>query len=390
VTLPLHTPAPLALLATPSGAQGQRLDCERCHGQLELLRQQVGTLERARQLFAPHHVLAGSAHGDMSCAECHSGYTRYPHPERGLVNRSCGSCHAEAEAAWRSGLHAGTEGGDIVACSSCHSVHAVRPAQALASGAGMLELNARCTSCHDLARLPPSDPHADRIACASCHAPHAVHDVGSPEAWVAPERQGETCGACHEEAAHAWLADAHGRGLAGDRRAEYAGRPAADRGAGCTACHGGHGMTDPRTRAFVHESVERCAACHTDAARTFFNSYHGKATALGSRVAAACFHCHGAHGVFGDDDPRSTVHSANLVETCQACHEYARPAFVLYDSHPDPLNRARNPWIFYSFVFMNALLVGVLTVFGLHTALWWVRLRIDARRGHGHGSGHGP
>jgi hypothetical protein len=139
---------------------------------------------------------------------------------------------------------------------------------------------------------------------------------------------------------------------------------------------------------FVAESVSACQECHQRETQTFLNSYHGKATALGSRVAAACFHCHGAHGVFPDGDPRSTVHEANLVATCQECHTYARPAFVRYDSHPNPFDRARNPFIFWSFVFMNTLFVGVLTVFGLHTVLWWVRLYLDKRRGILHGPHH--
>jgi hypothetical protein len=376
------------LVGAPLAAQagrGARLDCDRCHGELEFMRQQVGRLDRARELLAPAAVVAASVHGELRCSACHAGFDRYPHPERGTATQSCRSCHADAEAEWLAGAHAGTEGRDLVACSDCHSVHAVRPAAALAQGAAMHELNARCTDCHDLARLPHTDPHVDAVPCSSCHAAHAVHAPASAASLLTPERQGATCGACHEAEAASWAADVHGRGLAGERAVEYAARPAAERGAGCTGCHGGHGIMDPAVRPFAVEATNRCSGCHEDRARTFYYSYHGKATALGSRVAAACHSCHGGHGVFPEDDPRSTVHPANLVETCGSCHAYARPAFVRYDSHPDPLNRQRNPYLFYSFVFMNALLVGVLTVFGLHTLLWWVRLRIDARRGHGHG-----
>jgi hypothetical protein len=143
-----------------------------------------------------------------------------------------------------------------------------------------------------------------------------------------------------------------------------------------------------RGRGFSVAAVERCIACHQDAGRTFFGSYHGKATALGSVIVATCVDCHGRTR----SSPRPTrgpVAPENLVETCQACHEYARPAFVLYDSHPDPFNRERNPYIFYSFWFMNSLLIGTLTVFGLHTLAWWIRIMIDRRRGIIHGPGHG-
>lgn len=141
---------------------------------------------------------------------------------------------------------------------------------------------------------------------------------------------------------------------------------------------------DPR---FATVSVERCSACHEHGARTFYNSYHGRATALGSRVSASCADCHGAHDILPDSFPASRVAQANLVETCRSCHEYARPAFVQYDAHPDPFNRARNPAIFYSFFIMNGLLVFVLLVFGGHTLLWWLRLWLDKRRGIIHGIG---
>jgi hypothetical protein len=92
----------------------------------------------------------------------------------------------------------------------------------------------------------------------------------------------------------------------------------------------------------------------------------------------------------GADNPTSRVAEANLVETCGACHDHARPGFVMYDSHPDPMNRERNPVLFYAFWFMNSMLIGTLTVFGLHTILWWIRMSIDKRRGVSHhGGGHG-
>ena len=84
---------------------------------------------------------------------------------------------------------------------------------------------------------------------------------------------------------------------------------------------------------------------------------------LGSAIAASCADCHGAHGILPSTDERSRTHQGNLVETCGACHENARPAFVKYDSHPDPFNRARNPWIFASFLFMNSVLIMTLVVF---------------------------
>lgn len=378
-----------ALLLGAGGAAAQTSGCNLCHGEMELLRQRVESPQRARQLLVPESVHRGSAHGGLACSECHSGFGRYPHPEGSVRTATCASCHPDAEGEWSEGLHAeAPEGAVQAACAACHGLHDVRAAEDLASGPGLLELNGRCVECHPTAALSPRDPHAGEVPCSACHAPHATRAPTDPESRVAVGSQAKTCGACHTTVEASWRGDAHGRavlaaGQAGDGDALPESLP------GCIGCHGGHGMAAPGASDFAQASTQACAGCHEDAARTWHGSYHGKAALLGSDVAATCQDCHGAHGIHPSEDPRSMVARANLVDTCASCHEHARPAFVQYDSHPDPLNRARNPWIFWSFVFMNVLLVGVLSVFGLHTLLWWVRLMIDRRRGgaHAHGGG---
>jgi hypothetical protein len=361
------------------------LGCESCHGELEFLRQRAGTLAGAAQLFVPEHVVAASAHGGMSCADCHTGYARYPHDARTTRTDACVACHTEAAALWQRGTHGQAD--DQVSCVQCHGAHDIRRAETLRSPEGAHLANAPCLSCHQTEGLEPHTPHAEGVACAACHAPHDTRAVVDPDSRLAPARQAQTCGACHEEVAASWQHDIHGNVAL---RAEHlAGRAAAADVVVCTSCHIGHEMVavdDPR---FAVLSVERCAECHQHAAATFFGSYHGKATALGSLVSATCADCHGAHDILPDTMAASRVAPGNLVETCRSCHEYARPAFVLYDPHPDPFNRARNPWIFYSFWMMNGLLVFVLLVFGAHTLLWWLRLWLDQRRGILHGPGHG-
>jgi hypothetical protein len=397
----LAAAAATAQPAPRTGALPRRqaaLGCERCHGELELLRQQAGSLPRAQQLLVPEHLVAASAHGDMNCAECHTGYARYPHEERATATRSCVSCHAQADSLWQRSTHASAD--DQVTCVQCHGSHDIRTAAELSTGAGVHVANAPCISCHEADRIEPHRPHADSVMCASCHAPHEVRPVDDPLSWLAAAQQLRTCGSCHDSIAAIWRTDIHGD--AALQREHLAGREPTVDVMVCTSCHTGHHMVKPDDPAFMLESVERCSACHEQAARTFYNSYHGRATALGSRVSAACADCHGAHDILPDTFPASHVAQANLVATCRACHANARPAFVLYDSHPDPFNRARNPWIFYSFFLMNGLLVFVLFVFGGHTLLWWLRLWLDKRRGivhgigmhhatpHGHGGGPEP
>lgn len=375
--------AALALGVAPAAGQ-DRIDCQRCHGEPELLRQYVNTLQEARALTVRETVLDRSAHAGMGCSECHAGFSRYPHPEASATE-SCASCHAEVTADWEQGLHSGGVESESVGCAECHGIHDVAPVDSLRDGSALRAMSETCSACHETQRLPVDAHHQDHAGCHACHNPHGVRSPSDPDSWMAPANQPQVCGACHDSVATVWSGGVHARVLAdGDLRETGVAPPS------CTACHGAHPVAGSGDVDSFVASLDRCAECHQDAARTYYGSYHGKAAALGSDVAATCADCHGAHGMQPADHPESRVADANLVETCSVCHVQARPAFVQYDSHPDPMNRQRNPVLFYAFWFMNSMLIGTLTVFGLHTLLWWIRTAIDRRRGvvH-HGGGHG-
>jgi hypothetical protein len=385
-----------AMFGAPAGAQqlpagGPDAGCNLCHGELELLRQHVGRLDEARALLVTTDDIAASAHADERCSSCHTGYARWPHAPA-ATTATCASCHEEASERWAGGVHALPDELDAPAasCVSCHGVHTVRPAAELADGEGMAALNESCLSCHQTSGLPAGDPHADTVSCASCHGVHDVLEIDEVGAAVAPHMQATTCGACHTEAAEGHRLDAHGSALAdGERLGLSALQLRGDQvPPTCTSCHGGHGMLAVANTAAAARAVEGCSACHQDHADRYFGTYHGKATALGSHIVATCDDCHSAHAVQPASEPTSWVHDDNLVETCAACHEQARPSFVRYDSHPDPMDRSRNAPLFYAFVFMNTLLFSVLVVFGLHTALWWVRILLDQRGKAAEGGGH--
>jgi hypothetical protein len=228
------------------------------------------------------------------------------------------------------------------------------------------------------------------VGCWTCHGSHALRDVDDPDALVSPTAQPATCGVCHEEPARTYPTDVHGSALAEQRPGGLSTLAilGSDAPPVCTSCHGGHDVLAVEAPEAVTLSVDRCGGCHTDHADRFFGTYHGKATALGSEIVATCDDCHSAHEVFAASEPGSWVHPERVVETCSQCHEHARPAFASYDSHPDPLDRSRNPPLFFSFVFMNTLLFSVLVVFGLHTLLWWVRILIERRREAAEGGSH--
>lgn len=144
----------------------------------------------------------------------------------------------------------------------------------------------------------------------------------------------ESCAQCH-----ATLRDPRLRQPIADLAASVH----ADQLTGCSDCHGGDPNEptvrahDPskgfRSRIEAGSMPETCGTCHSDPSRfsgtdsiptdqlaRYLGSVHGQAFVEGNLRAAACWDCHGHHLVLPPDDPRSTVHTANVAETCGGCH----------------------------------------------------------------------
>ena len=49
--------------------------------------------------------------------------------------------------------------------------------------------------------------------------------------------------------------------------------------------------------------MNQCGNCHQDEAETFFDTYHGKVSRLGSEGAAKCYDCHGTHDILPPANP---------------------------------------------------------------------------------------
>ena len=373
-----------AATAWPASLQAQSgLACEACHGEMEFLRQHAPTLEEARQIHVPASIVAASAHAGLACNECHSGYRTFPHGPS-VTTDACASCHDGQRMQWEDGIHAVDGNAE---CSSCHGIHDVLTLEQMRDPAGVAVLQVACASCHFEPRTPPGDPHARSASCSACHEPHRTRGVGDPEASIHPLNQGETCGACHDTVAAAWREDVHGAAvphlaspegaLASEEVDAHLAPPS------CTGCHASHGMLTPAASDFPQQMTERCSRCHEEYAESFADSYHGQATELGSGEVATCYHCHGSHDVLSSSDGGSMVSEANLLETCRSCHPSATEGFTRFQPHADHNDRENYPFAYWSYHLMTALLLGTFSFFGLHTALWLVRLSLDALRGAG-------
>lgn len=117
------------------------------------------------------------------------------------------------------------------------------------------------------------------------------------------------------------------------------------KGLSCAGCHGGDNTSDDEEIAKRKGSgfigvpkgqaiIKMCGKCHSDIAfmrqyqpriatdqvQQYKKSLHGQRLAEGDTKVATCASCHMAHSIFPATDPRSTIYSLNVPETCHKCH----------------------------------------------------------------------
>jgi hypothetical protein len=272
-------------------------------------------------------------------------------------------------------------------------MHDIRPSADPLSRTYQLNLPDTCGHCHgnpdvikrghieigDIVSLYQDSIHGRALTrsgltvapnCSDCHGVHDIQRLTAPTSKVNRRNVPATCGACHEGVKHQYDVSVHGTKLAG-------GDPTAP---ACHDCHTAHDIQRAETERWQLDVVRECGTCHTESIRTYRDTFHGQVTALGYARVAKCADCHTSHDIQPKADPRSSVSPANVVATCQRCHEGATASFAQYDPHADKENHARNPFLYYTGRFMKSLLLFVFSFFGLHTFLWFVR-EARARRG---------
>jgi nitrate/TMAO reductase-like tetraheme cytochrome c subunit len=208
--------------------------------------------------------------------------------------------------------------------------------------------------------------------CTNCHGAHSIRPKSDAASATHRANIPATCGTCHTKEREQFTSGRHGK----LRQEGNLGAP------GCTDCHGAHRIQPHDLPLFKTQVVKECGNCHADYLATYRDTFHGQVTALGYSRPATCASCHGAHDVRPASDPASMVSPQNRLKTCQKCHAGASEKFAQWDPHANRHDRARNPAYYYMGLFMELLLWGVFTFFGLHTALWLYRsLRVHFARG---------
>jgi predicted CXXCH cytochrome family protein len=268
--------------------------------------------------------LALSVHGPLECVSCHEDAGKeLPHPEK-LPKVACATCHSDVSGEYADSVH------------------------------GRARREKGLTVAPD---------------CASCHGTHDIRRPADPQSRVHRGAIAANCTKCHEGIQPQYATSVHAEQFAKGNSAA----------ATCSDCHSAHRITRTEADAWRLGVIEECGTCHMDRIETYRDTFHGQRTALGSARVATCSDCHGNHTILPASNAASKIAPQNLVTTCRTCHADANENFVKYDPHADKNDRERNPQLYWTNVFMQALLAGVFLFFGAHTLLWFPR-SFKARR----------
>jgi formate dehydrogenase gamma subunit len=312
-----------ALWPAAAGAAPQSEECLACHGE------QGARSESGRSLYVDAAKQKASVHGALGCRDCHASIQEFPHPKR-PARVDCGTCHAEEAEATPKSVH-GALGKQ--ACTSCHG----EPHEIRAPGKTPGQ---ECKTCHaDVVQEfrrsihgAPRDGGKSLATCASCHgSPHGIVLRSDPASPVAKKNLPHTCASCHSNPqilakynipfalpVEAYRLSVHGRAVARGNEAA----------ASCSDCHSSHAILparDPQARINHWNVPQTCGTCHTEIAKTYWESVHGQAVRNGATDAPVCTDCHGEHRILAPNEPQSLVNPARVsAVTCGRCHSDER------------------------------------------------------------------
>jgi cytochrome b subunit of formate dehydrogenase len=384
LVLALAVPGARAAAATPPPATPPAAipdeKCLGCHDDVTLKD------DAGHSLQVQGATLTASAHRKVACTDCHADALTTRHPRRNLGKvdiAACTGCHREEIDKLRGGVHA-KQGVTAEGCAGCHgSLHAVLKGRDPNNSMIAVNQVRQCGQCHKgMMKGYLSSEHAHALfasglvgapSCTDCHGGgHEIQKHDVPTAATAAAHSPDTCGKCHAGVLKQWTDSAHGAlWLKGETN-----------GPVCTTCHQAHAIELPTSAQMRRRFPSDCGNCHAALYESFHDSFHGKANALGYTAVAMCADCHTPHHNLKAADPRSSVNVAHLGATCGKCHQgEANASFLTFDPHARPSDRSGNPYLYWVWIGMTGLLLGVFGFFGLHDLLWLQRALVGALRG---------
>ncbi len=374
-------------------------DCMICHAKPDLSTVRDGVTV---SLYVDSLEVHSSMHRTVACAKCHTGAS--PHAVRACetitTKVDCSICHAEVVETYATSTHGKlADRGDPIApaCADCHGIHGVRGRTDPVSPTYPINVPDLCGKCHRegneaAVRYTGADHnivanyamsiHGKGLLesglvvtamCTDCHTAHHTLPQDDPGSSVNHQNIPQTCAKCHRGIFEQFERSIHSPAVA---RTE---EPLPT----CSDCHSSHTISRADQDEFKLGIISQCGRCHEEVMETYFETFHGKVSKLGSSAAAKCYDCHGAHDILPTYDPRSRLARQHIVETCGQCHPGSHRRFAGYLTHATHHDRRKYPALFYTFWFMTFLLIGTLAIAGIHTILWLPR-SFQAMKRHKH------
>ncbi|GAB4323463.1 MAG: hypothetical protein Kow00127_16170 [Bacteroidales bacterium] len=359
--------------------------CLKCHADTNLTMVREGD---TLSLFVDQDKLDASVHKNIPCVKCHSDVSatmKRPCTTSGKVD--CSNCHAEVAGQYEASGHGQArfmKKDNAPYCTTCHGSHFVQSRYDDTSPTYRTQIPSLCGECHredgkavQSAELHEVNAFADystsvhgkgltekgllpSAVCTDCHNTHYILKETDERSSVFKKNIPATCARCHKGIYDQYISSDHAI-TRDDNDKEF---PT------CADCHSSHVISNIKQDRFMKEVTSQCGNCHEDLAETYKDTYHGKAYQLGYLDAAKCSDCHGSHLIFNSSNPRSSISSVNIVNTCKKCHPDANARFTGYLTHATHHNKAKYPVLYYTFWGMTGLLIGVFGFFGLHLLLW--------------------
>lgn len=251
--------------------------------------------------------LRSSVHSDLSCSDCHFGFSSKEHPER----------------TFRTGRDY-----SIASSQTCRRCHFDKYSETLES-IHFAQLN---------------QGNLDAPVCIDCHGSHSIQK-GRTEKL----RSAKRCEKCHQVIFSTYAASVHGKALIDENNQDV---PI------CVDCHKAHDIGNPLTLAYREHIPEMCGNCHanknivgkyglsTEVLKTYLSDFHGitlnfykqQTDKLKSgRAMAVCTDCHGTHDIHANVGRDTAIIKANLSRQCRKCHPEANVHFSdSWLSHYEP------------------------------------------------------
>ncbi|NOY57597.1 MAG: hypothetical protein GXO75_01510 [Calditrichaeota bacterium] len=360
--------------------------CMSCHNNRKLIRRRGDHID---SLFVDIKHFRNSVHGDkVQCIKCHVNVSHQKLPvckDSGPVD--CSICHADQVSQFQQSIH-----GQLLAknnpnaptCGDCHGTHFVQSKKDLSSPTFPRNIPQLCGKCHrqgekaavrykgkeqKIIKNYSMSIHGKGLVesgllvsaeCTNCHTAHLILPASNPKSSVNPHNISQTCSQCHFGVYEQFKNSIHSPLRTKTKKKLPT----------CYDCHQAHTIQRIDKKSFRQQILGECGDCHKTESETYFTTYHGKVSKLGSGKTAKCSDCHGSHNILPPEDPKSTLSYKNIIQTCKKCHKSSNRKFTGYLTHATHHNRAKYPFLYYTFWAMTFLLIGTFSFFGVHTLSW--------------------